>query len=280
MASADIVVNAFIRLRDSLTTLAARTSLNPQKSILLHRAMIAGSLAEQCAARFGNGDVPGGDRAAAAADAASTAAGNVDAQEATAVDAVIAAADTACDALSAILSSVFSAARRVVREGASNFVGSLRVSPPVPRTGGPVGFGAPAVGGAAAQAQPTYAVSVAKLFPVEAATAFPLAQAYSEGSGFTLLLFIIVILVFIVALRYFGTLKDGKPAKYEIGIAVISFLLWIGSLKGYWIKEGGHPVDWITPDASAGLFGIATIMWVALVPYIAEATAEKEPDGQ
>lgn len=281
MANSDDVVAAFTALRNSLTTLAAATSLDPEELILLQRAMIAGSLAEDCRARFGSGSVPRGETAIAQADSARQAADAVqgDAQNKVAVNGAIDATNKACDTLSGIINTT-SAARPSLQRMMASFPGSLRVSAPSPKGEGLTDFAAPGTSQhATASAPPAYAVSVAKLFPVEAATLFPIGQALAAGNGAVMAVFIVLVLLFVTALRYFGTLQDGKPAVGEIFVSAISFLLWVGSLKGYWVERGLVHVTWITPEMSAGFFGIATTMWVALVPFMVQLPAAREGQG-
>jgi hypothetical protein len=170
---------------------------------------------------------------------------------------------------------------KAVRSFAGGLRGSLRVASQAPQqVQQPVQPGArslalnvPALAPQAAAAaptatQPAYMASVAALFPLEAATLFPLGRSIAGENGTALALIILLIAAFIVVLRYFATQPEGggPPAVWEIIIAVISFLLWAGALGGYWV---GQPiVDWrIAPDLGEKLFGFAIIMWVAIVPY-------------
>lgn len=125
--------------------------------------------------------------------------------------------------------------------------------------------------------QPPYLASVALLFPVEAATLFPIAQGIAArrdldlgryGNAVVLAVLIAFIVLFIGVLRYFATQdqSDGKPAKVEIGIAVVSFLLWVGASGGYWLGAGGIDSP-VSLQLGSPVFAFFTLMWVALVPY-------------
>jgi len=125
--------------------------------------------------------------------------------------------------------------------------------------------------------QPPYMASVALLFPVEAATLFPMAQSiagrddlnlWRHGNAIVLAILILFIAFFIGVLRYFATQDrdNGKPARKEIGIAIISFLLWAGASGGYWLEKGGVNSP-IPLQLGSPVFAFLTIMWVALVPY-------------
>lgn len=126
MADNDQVVSAFVRLRDGLSGLAMRTSVSRDRNVLLHRALVSGSLAEQCDRRFSGRSVPGGDRAVAQADAASAVADAADGRTAGDVRDAIAAAERANGTLAGILDS------RVL--GSLILRTALRPSPPSPRS--------------------------------------------------------------------------------------------------------------------------------------------------
>lgn len=271
MAGTKDVVTAFIGLRDSLTRLAANTALDREKSLLLHHATAAGTLAQNCAAQFGASDLPAGDEAISKAVTASKAAEDADPTDHDAIDRVIAASDAACAALKRTMETISTIAKRTAQQMRTGLIGSLRVSAS-PSPASPNARLTDRASGKPA-AQPAYVVNVAKLFPVEAATLFPIGQALAGDSGIRLTLLILMVLAFIVALRWLGTMVDGKPAAKEIIVAVFSFLLWVGSLKGYWVADGLVHVSWISPEASAGFFGIATTMWVSLVPLFFQPQA-------
>jgi hypothetical protein len=211
--------------------------------------------------------VPGGDGAGAQADRASAAADAADGDDGPALDRVIHAAETANTTLNRIVNSA------AAPSSVSGFRGSLRVSAPAPARSaneGVEGTDSSAKPGKAT-AQPPYVASVAMLFPMEAATLFPLGQAIAGGNAFALIVVLLLIVAFIITVRYFATQQEvgGAPAYREIAVAVISFLLWVGALGGYWLEGAGGVANRLQIPADLGqkLFGFATIMWIAIVPY-------------
>nr|WP_315384348.1 hypothetical protein [uncultured Sphingomonas sp.] len=131
---------------------------------------------------------------------------------------------------------------------------------------------------------PAYVTAVALLFPVEAATLFPVGQSIAGNDWRLLAIVILATVLFVVVLRYFATQDvdgdgepGGQPAWNEIGSAVTSLLLWIGATKGYWVaSKDGLPNFGITPEKGAAIFGFITIMWVALAPYIVREMAKRD----
>ncbi len=123
MADSDQVVLAYVRLRDGVAGLAMRTVRSQDRNVLLHRALVSGSLAEQCERRFPGGNVPDGDRAVAQADAASALAEAADGHGAAEIRAVIEAAGRANATLAGIVDS------RVL---GSIVAAALRREPPQP----------------------------------------------------------------------------------------------------------------------------------------------------
>ncbi len=122
----------------------------------------------------------------------------------------------------------------------------------------------------AAAAPEPYYTSLVKLFPVEAVTLYPLAIGIAAGDAAIRLLLIAVIMIFVVALRWFAT-QDAAPDVTgstgggaadvpAIAVAVVSFALYVASLGGFGYLRGG--------EAQTGqLLAFLTVMWVALVPF-------------
>ena len=122
----------------------------------------------------------------------------------------------------------------------------------------------------AAAAPEPYYTSLVKLFPVEAVTLYPLAIGIAAGDAAIRLLLIAVIMIFVVALRWFAT-QDAAPDVTgstgggaadvpAIAVAVVSFALYAASLGGFGYLRGG--------EAQTGqLLAFLTVMWVALVPF-------------
>jgi len=261
MAACDQVVAAYTDLRDALSALAMRCADSNDRTILLQRAVVSGSLAEQCSSTYLGRDVPGGgdaiDKASHAADEATAAVGDGH----SAIQQVIVDTDVANTGLQAIVNT---GALRANFSG--NLMGALRITPAprsLVRAGGNFALAAAETPKASA---PGYVTEVAKLFPVEAATLFPLGQSIVGDDPIALIFVIVITALFIVALRYFATQQDGKPAWNEIGGALISFLLWVGASKGYWVAHGFF--SYPPADLGSKLYGFVTVMWVALAPYL------------
>ncbi len=122
----------------------------------------------------------------------------------------------------------------------------------------------------AAAAPEPYYTSLVKLFPVEAVTLYPLAIGIAAGDAAIRLLLIAVIMIFVVALRWFATQDvaqgdivgtgGGAADVPAIAVAVVSFALYAASLGGFGYLRGG--------EAQTGqLLAFLTVMWVALVPF-------------
>jgi hypothetical protein len=278
MANCNAVVQAYTALSRSLSDLAGRATVQQQREILRHRSMIAGELAALCDEKFRGKDVPNGDEAMGEATSAKQLADQADGTDPAAVNNVVLAANQANETLHEVL---YPAIRRTFAGGLR---GALRVAPqPLPVAGA-----GPQVSGlqsrvlvpqdtiaARKEAQPPYVASVALLFPIEAATLFPLGKSIADANPFALATIIALIVGFIIALRYFATQQEGggPPAVKEIIIAVASFLLWVGALGGYWVPDP-RGIDWgISEDLGAKLYGFAIIMWVAIVPYFVRKPA-------
>ena len=270
MADCASVVTAFVALRDDLSALSIKTSDPNNRNLLLHRAAVAGSLAEDCQQKFTGRDVPSGGGAIDEAHRASNLAQQASGTDPAAGKAVVAAAGQANATLARIVGgNGFGATAR------DAFVGSLRITPTklaIARSGGNVAAAAaekpkPATAG--------YVTDVAKLFPVEAAALFPVGQVIAGNNAAAMIIIILICASFVLLLRYFATQEEGEPAWNEIGGALISFLLWVGATKGYWIEKGG--VDFgFDADRGAGIFGFITIIWVALAPYIVFAKTKSD----
>jgi hypothetical protein len=261
MAACDDVVAAYTGLRDALSPLAMRCADSGDRTILLQRAVVAGALAEQCDSTFTGRDVPGGgyaiDKASQASQEATAATGN----DHRANQQVIADADSANAALQAIVSTP---ALRANVSG--NLVGSLRITPAPRSMVRARGNFALAAAETPKISAPGYVANVAKLFPVEAATLFPLGQSIAADDPIALTTVIVVTALFVVVLRYFATQQGGKPAWNEILGSFISFLLWVGATKGYWVAQGY--IRYPPANLGSQLYGFVTVMWVALAPYL------------
>jgi hypothetical protein len=271
MADCASVVSAYTDLRDSLSNLAMQSQIPGDRNLLLHRAVVSGNLAEQCDNKFSGRDVPNGGSAIDQANAARALADAATGADHAANIAVVASADQANATLAAILERGLFAAPL---SGA--LVGSLRITPSkaaLVRTGG--NFAA-AAAETPKPTTPSYLTDVAKLFPVEAATLFPLGLTIAGNNPLMLLLVIFATALFVVALRYLATQEDGKASWNEIGGALISLLLWIGATKGYWVADKGYINLPISATQGASLFGFVTIMWVALAPYLVKEKAKRD----
>ncbi|MBW8841808.1 MAG: hypothetical protein JF608_08365 [Sphingomonadales bacterium] len=270
MAACALVVSAYTDLRDALTALAMRTADSDDRNILLQRAVVAGSLAEQCDTRFSGRDVAGGGDAIDKANHASQEAGAASGTDSAQIQQVIADADAASAALQRIVTSAS------IRANVSgNLIGSLRITPAprsLVRAGGNFAIAAAET---PKTSSPGYVTDVAKLFPVEAAAIFPLGQSIAGNDPVALSIIIAATALFVVALRYFATQQDGKPAWNEIGGALISLLLWIGATKGYWVDKGWIDIG-ISADMGGKLYGFVTIIWVALAPYLVMEKSKRD----
>jgi hypothetical protein len=107
-----------------------------------------------------------------------------------------------------------------------------------------------------------YYTSLVKLFPVEAVTLYPLAIGIAGPDIVIRLILIVIITLFVIALRWFGTQEEsgGDADVLAIGVSVISFALYAASLGGFGYLPGG-------PAQTSQLLAFITIMWVALVPF-------------
>lgn len=109
-------------------------------------------------------------------------------------------------------------------------------------------------------AEPYY-TSLVKLFPVEAVTLYPLATGIAAGHAGLRIALIGVIMLFVVALRWFATQDAGGHVEGPaIAVAVVSFALYAASLGGFGYLPGGAA-------QTTQLLAFLTVMWVALVPY-------------
>jgi hypothetical protein len=271
VADCTTVVSAYTELRDSLSALAIRSADPGHRNILLHRAAVSGSLAEQCDGKFSGRDVPGGGGAIDAAQRAIALATGASGQGQAEAREVIEAAEEANSILAAIVDgSSFGTSY------AEAFVGSLRITPSRSALVRAHGNFAAAAAEKPKTATPGYITDVAKLFPAEAATLFPLGQSIAGKNPISLLIVILVTAAFVIVLRFFATQEDGKPSKTEIGGALISLLLWIGATKGFWVEGPGLIDSGMSASEGAALFGFVTIIWVALAPYIVKEKAKRD----
>jgi len=280
MADCASVVAAFTDLRDSLSGLAVKTADPGDRNILLHRAAVSGGLAEQCDGKFSGRDVPGsGGGAVDAAERATALADAASGQDRTETRGVIDAAEQA----NAILAEIVGRSS-LGTSYADAFVGSLRITPSRSALVRARGNFAAAAAEKPKTATRGYVTDVAKLFPVEAATLFPLGQSIAGKNPLSLLIVILVTAAFVAVLRYFATQEDGKASKNEIGGALISLMLWIGATKGFWVEGQGLIDVGMSANEGAALFGFTTVIWVALAPYIvkekAKRDAAKDPANQ
>jgi len=275
MADGTQVSQAYLTMRDALKALSDKTSEARRQIILLQRAAVAGSLAESVQTKFGGNPIPRGDAAIGSANGTTTLASAADGTDDAAIDVVIDAAGKS----NTLLNGIVNGSVRLA-QFSQVFRGALRVSPP-PAAAQPDATAArslvadkeiepPTV------SSPSYVASVALLFPIEAATLFPLGQEIAGKSELVTCLIIAIIAVFIIALRWIGTQPDpaegkGPPAYGEIAVAVISFLLWVGALKGYWPAAEPNSE---TASIGAKLFGFIILMWVALVPAFVRKPAQ------
>ncbi|MBO6527573.1 hypothetical protein [Erythrobacter sp.] len=271
MSSATEVIDALEALRDSLSNFAMRVQ-NPQsRNILLQRAWLAGNLGERIEDQFGGGEVPDGEQVITLARDARSKAEAADPKEAKAIQSVIAAATKANARASKLVGATSRAARQLGTLSGSLRVASSRTS----RTTRPgITSERSAAAGKETSEAPAYVADVAKLFPIEAATLFPLGLTLADGSASIVALVIVIVACFVIALRYFATKEDGEPAWNEIGASLVSFLLWVGATGGFWVEEGGFSAP-VNAETGAGLFGFVTIMWVSLAPYLIKEQALK-----
>lgn len=107
-----------------------------------------------------------------------------------------------------------------------------------------------------------YYTSLVKLFPVEAVALYPLAVGIAAGNAALRIALIGVILLFVVALRWFATQEAGGGAADApaIAVSVVSFALYAASLGGFGYLPGGEV-------QTTQLLAFLTVMWVALIPY-------------
>lgn len=138
----------------------------------------------------------------------------------------------------------------------SDLRGSLRL-----RVGGGTGQGVRP--GRSMQTPEPYYTSLVKLFPVEAVTLYPLAIGIAGSDVALRLILIAVIVLFVIALRWFGTQEEsgGGADRLAIIVSVVSFLLYAAALGGFGYLPGG-------PEQTRQLLAFLTIMWVALVPSV------------
>lgn len=185
------------------------------------------------------------------------------------MDQIRQAVNTALDAMRAMI--------RPSAQFAELFRGALKVrgfaapTLPVVATGLAQGGTPPPVTPPTAADRPEqYYKSLIKLFPTEAATAYPLISGIAGNDSTLRIGLIFVLVAFVIVLRYLATqsLKDGKPDIGSILTAAVSFLLFAASLGGF----GSLGLGERTPLVASFL----TILWVALVPYLVRQQATPE----
>lgn len=187
------------------------------------------------------------------------------------MDQIRQAVNTALDAMRAMI--------RPSAQFAELFRGALKVrgfaapTPPVvaaAAAAAPDGAPPPVTPPIAADRPEQYYKSLIKLFPTEAATAYPLVSGIAGNDSSLRISLILVLLAFVIVLRYLATqsLKDGKPDFGAILTAAVSFLLFAVSLGGF----GSLGLGERTPLVASFL----TILWVALVPYLVRQQATPE----
>lgn len=184
----------------------------------------------------------------------------------------------------ALAASAVGRKRWSARFMSGSLAGALRVTPPQPSPSRDVRGLEAAKPETPKAAAPGYVTAVALLFPVEAATLFPVGQAAAGDNPIGLLIVVFVTMLFVIVLRYFATQDvdgdgepDGKPAWNEIWAAVFSVFLWMGATKGYWVKGPGIiPNLGLTATQGANIYGFVTIIWVGLAPYIVKEKAKRD----
>ncbi|HEV7658479.1 MAG TPA: hypothetical protein VGO55_01410 [Allosphingosinicella sp.] len=102
--------------------------------------------------------------------------------------------------------------------------------------------------------------NLAKLFPAEAAAAYPLAIGAASDSFALRIVLIAVIALSVILYRYFATQPKGggRPDFQAIFISLVSFLLWATSL-------GGFGVLLETRERTTMLASFASILWLGFV---------------
>ncbi len=121
----------------------------------------------------------------------------------------------------------------------------------------PIGFTGPA-------ADDTWATRVGKLIPGEAlglyGAGLPIIPDHRTDA---LWILVAACLALSIWLRYLATRgEDGKPQPAAIGIAAISFLLWVCALE--------PPAGPLSLGENAFLVALAALIWGTAVPYFYE----------
>jgi hypothetical protein len=126
----------------------------------------------------------------------------------------------------------------------------------------------------------SYPQNLAKLFPAEGATAFPLFMAVAEDQRWLRVLFTLLIAVFVILYRYLGTQRTGggRPDRAAIFVSTVSFLLFAASLGGF-----GVVIE--NAERTAMLGSALSLLWLGIVSELAvkrglAPTAPRKPLGR
>jgi len=116
----------------------------------------------------------------------------------------------------------------------------------------------------------TYLTQLTKLFPVEVVSIYPAGVKVLQAADMTTWWFAWLCVVGIVLFRSITTARtDGSGTQYvAVGVAIISFLLWVVLLGGG-LLPGGAPSEKTIPIAT-----VVTLLWTWLAPLI---VAQFEP---
>lgn len=148
---------------------------------------------------------------------------------------------------------------------------SLRINKP--RLRAPEG-GLETPGGGLPQLEPgdDWSSRVAKLIPAEALGLYGTAvgmmatwQAGSYNAGATLVAITLACCVLIILIRFKATEDKSEsrgPQIVAIGIAIVSFLLWLAALAATGTGVSPFPEAWVVPYAP-----LAALLWGTFVPY-------------
>lgn len=128
--------------------------------------------------------------------------------------------------------------------------------------------------GVAGSAGDEWSTRIAKLIPAEALGLYGSAVALVPDTPYrTAALWVIVaVCVALTAIVRYRATRDpltGKPQITAIGIALVSFLIWLAALGG--TASGAMTVSPIVLPAGLGFAGsLAALLWGTMVPYFYE----------